>query len=158
MATSASKVYLVRADTMVPVSVNDLPADTQLVSSSAAFTSAATSAVSSAKTAAVAAAASDKESAMGNGHLAVVNAIANGIASLAVASSGASEYALAYGPNCFCRINKVSLESRLLQTAPLPLLRHSAPDVLLSRMTVHASVCLRVVASSLSGLSSQGEN
>lgn len=118
VSTSASKVYLVRADTMVPVSVNDLPADTQLVSSSAAFTSAATSAVSSAKTAAVAAAASDKESAIGNGHLAVVNAIANGIASLAVASSGASEYALAYGPNCFCRINKVSLESRLLQTAP----------------------------------------
>ncbi|TNJ26866.1 WD40 repeat protein [Giardia muris] len=118
VSTSASKVYLVRADTMAPVAVNDLPGDTQVVSASAAFTSAATSAVSSSKTAAVSAAAGDKEAAAGDGHLAVVNAVANGVACLAVAASGASEYALALGPNCFCRVNKSTLESRLLQTAP----------------------------------------
>lgn len=116
VATSASKVYLVRADNMVPITINDVPADTGLVSASAAFISAATGTASTAATAAISGAQSNKDDTSPS--LNVVNNVASGLACLAAASSGAGEYCLAMGPNCLCRIHKQSLECRLLQTAP----------------------------------------
>jgi len=114
VSTTASHVYLIRADTMAPVTVNEVPAETGLRSASSANLATTVGTSSNAVTAAISAADTQKELE----GVAVINSVANGVACLAVSSTGASEYCYAIGPTCLVRINKQSLECRLLQTAP----------------------------------------
>lgn len=100
-ATTAGKFYLVRTDAMVPVASAEVECQT-----GAGSATATTSALQ-----------------LGPAQLAApsplalaVTCVATGIGSMA--TSDQCRYAYALGPNCLCRLDKSSLEVRLLQTAP----------------------------------------
>lgn len=100
---------------MVPVSTNDLPTDTGAGSSTATNNN---SIVNTAILSAVQQDQANKDQAAAHQAIKMVNCVANGVSCLATSSSGAGQYVYALGLNAICRINKSSLEVRLMQTAP----------------------------------------
>ncbi|CAL5993707.1 WD40_repeat protein [Hexamita inflata] len=100
-STTAGRVYLIRTDTMTPVSSNEIATQT-----GASQATATTSALQ------LSAASLSAASPLAR----CVSANATGISCMATCEN--SKYAYAIGPNALARVNKSSLESRLLQTAP----------------------------------------
>lgn len=60
----------------------------------------------------------NKDEASSHRAIRMINCVPNGVSCLAGSVSGAGQYIYALGLNAICRINKSSLEVRLLQTAP----------------------------------------
>lgn len=101
VSTTAGKVYLIRTDSMTPVQQNEIQSTT-----GGSQATATTSALQ------VGSAQLNSPSPLNN----CVNCCVSGIAALA--SCDRAQHVYAMGPNCLARLNKSSLEARLLQTAP----------------------------------------
>ncbi|KAH0570065.1 WD40 repeat protein [Spironucleus salmonicida] len=114
ISTTAGSIYMIRTDTMQAVSCNELPSDTGVGSATSAYNS---SALNTAVSSSMAMEKELKDDIIKSYAVRAVNAVSNGVACLAGSVSGAGSYIYAIGPNSLCRINKTSLEVRLLQTA-----------------------------------------